>query len=272
MLTLVEASGQGSLLSLPLGDITEGYSVQDITGLDPVKATIVSSGYATQDGEQYHSSRREKRNIVLTLGLEPDYSDQTARQLRNRLYEFFMPKSEVSLRFYSEDESTVEIGGRVESFESPQFTQKPMATISILCFDPDFIDLESKHVAGTSVSGFTEKDIDYEGTVEAGFVLRMMINQELTDFSFKNRAPDGSLSSMDFSTNLHPGDILEVSTVFGSMGVYLIRGSTRSSLLYALSPYSQWIRLFPGLNHVRFVTTNPGVPFTIDYIPRYGGL
>ena len=43
MITMIQAiNAQGELLSLPLDDISNGFSVEDIDGLDPVKATIVS--------------------------------------------------------------------------------------------------------------------------------------------------------------------------------------------------------------------------------------
>ena len=99
MLTAVEAfTPQGENLFLPLQDSSGGYVVQDIDGLDPVNAQIVSSKFARLEGEQYQSSYREKRNILISLGLEPDYGAAlSVSQLRSRLYDFFMPKSPVRL-------------------------------------------------------------------------------------------------------------------------------------------------------------------------------
>jgi len=273
MLTDIQVrTGLGRLLSLSLDDIEEGYSVQEITGLDPVPATINSSGYATQDGEQYNSSKRGKRNIVLKLGLEPDYIGVTARKLRDRLYGFLMPKSEVTLRFISDEEPTVEIVGRVESFDAPLFTAEPMATISVLCMLPDFIDKTPITFSGNSTADQTETILDYDGTVETGFVFRMRIDRALSQFSLKSRATDNVQRSMDFAATLQAGDVIEVSTVPGSKGVYLIRTDNRSSLLYALSPYSPWIELFPGPNYVRLSATGAALAYTIAYTNKYGGL
>ena len=52
-------NSRGLQLNLPLSDISGGIVVRNIDGLDPTKATLVSSGFANQNGEQYHSSRRE---------------------------------------------------------------------------------------------------------------------------------------------------------------------------------------------------------------------
>src|SRR5438105_1504033 len=97
--TVKAKNAQGSVLELPLEDPTNGFVVRNISGLAPVKATLVSTSFANQDGEQYHSSRREARNIVLTLGLEPDYAIQGVQTLRDQLYAYFMPKSETTLVF-----------------------------------------------------------------------------------------------------------------------------------------------------------------------------
>lgn len=274
MLTEVQATtAQGTMLSLPLGDVTEGYSVQNIDGLDPVKADLVSSSMATQDGEQYHSARREKRNIILTLGLEADYATTTTRKLRDRLYAFFMPKSEVTLRFISDDEPTVDIAGRVESLEAPLFSQVPKATISILNYDPDFVDtLHPVTLEQNSTSDLTTTEIDYDGTIEAGFDFEITIPRAISELSVYNTPEDNQVRAMDFAALLQAGDVLRFSTRPGSLGVTLIRGSDTGSLLYALSPYSDWIKLYPGKNRFRVAIAGAPVPYTINYTNRYGGL
>src|SRR5574343_287797 len=170
----------GSLLTLQLDDASNGYAVADIDGLDPVKATIVSSSFAEMDGSQYLSSRREERNITFRIGFEPNYASMSVRSLRNNLYKFFIPKSYVKLRFYMIDGLIIEISGRVESFEAPLFTQDPIANISVLCFDPDFIETTPIVVNGNTVSTTTEFNIDYEGTTDTGFVFVLSVNRALS--------------------------------------------------------------------------------------------
>ena len=118
-------NARGSVLNFPLDDPSQGFIVRNIEGLGPVKATLVSTSFANMDGGQYHSSRREPRNIVLTLGLEPDYAMMSVADLRKQLYQFFMPKSQSTLDFHLFDkfaenllEQTKEltIDARIESF------------------------------------------------------------------------------------------------------------------------------------------------------------
>lgn len=276
MLDKVEVlTEQGVLLTLPLQDISQGYSVQDIDGLDPVKATIVSSTFGQMDGEQYQSSRREKRNIILTLGYEPDYVTGTIQNLRKKLYTFFMPKSRVLLRFFQTGEPVVQIYGRVESFNSPKFAKEPTAVISILCFDPDFYDPTPVVLNGNTTSSTVETTHVYPGTVESGILFRLMVNRnDLTEFTIYHRPPDDSLRSLDFSTAtpLLSGDVLSISTIPGNKFVTLTRGGVDTSFLFGISPQSNWISLFPGSNKLRIYAEGAGIPYQIEYTTKIGAL
>lgn len=273
MLTKVEVrTDQGMLLELSLQDSSDGYSVIDIEGLDPVKATIASSKFALLDGAQYQASRREARNIIVSLGLEPDYRYGSVQELRSRLYKFFMPKSRVSLRFYTSEGLTVDISARVESLESKLFTQEPEVSISLLCFDPNFIVVTSVVVSHLTVANATEDVLNYAGSVETGFIFKMLVNRNLAGLVLYNKLPNGELLTFNFSSPLVAGDLLEISTVSGSKGAHLTRASLVSSVLYGVSPESNWINLFPGINKIRVLAEGAPIPFTIEYTTKYGGL
>lgn len=273
MLTKVEArNDRGLLLSLPLMDISEGFIIQDIEGLDPVKATLVSSSFANLDGEQYQSSRREKRNMLFTLGLEPDYVTQTIKALRTRLYGHFMPKSNVDFRFFSDDFPTVDISGRVESFEAPLFAKDPEVKISLLCFNPDFYDSTPVVLNGNTVADTSEVAINYVGTVESGIKFRLLVNRSIIGFTIFNRASDNAIRSLEFLAPLIAGDVIEINTSSGAKGATLTRAGVGTSILYGISPYSSWLEMFPGSNNIRVAVTGAPIPYTLEYTTKYGGL
>lgn len=274
MLTRIDArSSQGEVLSLPLDDDSSGLIVSEITGLDPVKATIVTSSFAQLDGTQYQTSRRENRNIVIKLDVDADYISTTVRDLRKRLYAFFMPKSNVDLSFYLSEGLTLDISGVVESFDFPLFVKEPTATISIICFDPDFIDSSSiQPFFGMSVSDLTEVEIEYDGEVETGVVLQLHANRNISQFTIYHRAPNGVTRSMDVAVPLVAGDVLKITTTAGSKSAILTRGGTQSSVLYGVSPQSYWMELFQGLNFIRVYVDGAAVPFDLTHETRYGGL
>lgn len=260
------------MLSLSLEDPISGIIVQEIDGLDPVNATIVFSSIATIPGSQYQSSQRENRNIILKLGLEPNYITASVRDLRKQLQGIFMPKSEISFRFYLDDGSPVDISGRVESFEAPLFTPEPNATISVICFDPDFKAIAPVVITGNTVSTSTETSVVYDGDIETGLTFVLSVNRSLSEFTIYNRLPDNTVRTLDFQAPLVAGDILTISTIPGSKSVILTRSGMTNSLLYAMTPQSNWIQFFKGLNKVRVYATGAAIPYEITYTTRYGGL
>lgn len=273
MLTKVEVrTAQGVLLVLTLDNISNGYVVEDILGLDPVKATLVSSTFANFDGAKYQSSRRETRNILFKLGLEPNYITASVRDLRTNLYSFFIPNTVVDLRFFMSDGLTVDIQGRVETFDAPLFMKEPKVDISILCFDPDFVGITPIVVNENTVSDLDDFTIPYEGTVETGIQFVLNVDRVLTEFTIYHRSADNILRTFDFAASLEADDILTINSVVGSKYITLSRLSTLSSLLYGKSPPSNWIELMPGDNEIRVYATGAPIPFSITYTPRHGGL
>ena len=72
------------------------------------------------------------------------------------------------------DETIMEISGIVEAFEGGLFVQEPEANISIMCFDPDFYESEPTVYSGVSTSSNDTFEINYDGTVDTGFVLESL--------------------------------------------------------------------------------------------------
>lgn len=275
MLSRVEVrTRQGDLLKLPLLEENDsGYIIAEMNGIGPVKATLVSSSFAGVDGEIYQSARREARNITMKLELDPDPATDSVWGLRNRLYDFFMPKSEVSLRYILQTGLAVEIMGRVESCSPDHFSREPMVDISIMCFQPDFYELEPRTLSGLLTDDADYTQFEYEGTVETGIVITVEPDRSLDELTVYHLRPDGETETLTYdNAPLQSGDELTISTVFGEKGATLKRSGVVSSVLYGISPVSKWIELQPGLNGIRVYATGTGVPVTIEYVTKYGGL
>ena len=140
MLTMVTVQNlaAGTLL-LPLMDSSGGYSVKDIQGLDPVKATLVSSKLAQMDGGELQNARREPRNITMKLGLEPDYVTNTVASLRSNLYRYLMPKSLITFALYADDILFGSTEAVVESMENNMFSPDPANEIALYNTRPDLV-------------------------------------------------------------------------------------------------------------------------------------
>lgn len=276
MLTKIEVfNGTSAALSLPLQDISNGYVVQDVQGLDPVKATITSTKRAMLDGSRRQASRRENRNILINLGFVPELAASTVQALRRALYAYLIPKTLVTLRFHFDGVGFVDIQGEVEDCAAPLFAQEPEVNVSILCFDPDFYALASSVAGGltTSVAG-GQTAFNYPGSSPAGYIFTLPVTRTLSNgFTLYNTLPNGVLQIFDYEDPLASGDTIVLSTIPGSKSITRVRAGVPTSVLYGVSPESVWPYFSPGGNSVRVrANGTPGMPYSIEYLAKYGGL
>lgn len=266
----------GTYMQLVLTDPSDGYLVTDITGLEPGKATMVSTTFANAPGAQYQTSRREVRNIVFTVGLRPGRGN-TVDSLRSNLYAYLMPQSKITLTFWTTELEPVKIEGVVESFEYTKFTKSPQATISILCYDPDFLALSSN--TKTTVVGGSGITIDYEGTVNTGLITKVILEGSAINLSpavsIKNTAA-GEVQSFNF---IHYANLpvttrsyLQVNTNRFEKAVTLQSGTVVSSAIAYVQPFSSWIQLIPGSNKLVTSFSRAGTTVQYTYTNRYGGI
>lgn len=266
----IETRG-GQVLTLPI-HAEDGIVVNSIEGLGPVKATLVSSSFAGQDGAQHHSSRREARTIKFDLGFEADYINDTVQDLRDRVYSFLMPMSEVKLRFYQHDGFRQDIVGVVETCEPPMFSEEPKVEATLMCFKPDFLDPVPKVVKGFTGEDLTAADIQYDGTVDTGIEFKITPNRPVGSFTIYHVAGDGILRQLDYTLPLLASDELTITTVRGAKSAILKRAGTVESVVYGVSPQSKWIEFSNGMNEVRVYASGGPVPWQITRTDRYGGL
>lgn len=274
MLERVEVRNvQGDLFKLNL-EQPDGYVVEDIGGLGPVKANLVSTGYATRDGELHQSSKRGSRNITMKLEIAPDPETETVWGLRQKLYDFFMPKAEIVMQYFLLSGLVLEIPGVVESCEPDHFTQEPMMNISIMCFSPvDFYEPAPEVLEGLLTTDEDYLEFDYKGTTETGIIFSLEVDRSMDEFTIYHRLPNGQVETMTYdNAPLEAGDVLTISTIPGSKGATLNRGGVQSSVLYGISPQSRWTELKRGTNGIKVYATGDPLPVTIEYVNHYGGL
>ena len=282
MITKLEVfSSQPGAPELPLGGFMpndDPVQIKEIAGLGPVKADITSTPFATGRGELYQGSSTGKRNIVMTLVLNPDWANQSMAALRQLLYRYLMPEAWTKLRFYSQELPTVDIEGYVESFEPNMFSQDPEIQISIICPKPDFIEAYATSIEGVVDDGTNEMVFDYGGSISTGFELRV-------DRTVDNPSYTGSLL-ITLIAELVP-QIFEVNPVTIDTSKYFKLSTVRNmkrvqsvayadgaltNLLAAMTGGSVWPELKPGENVFSVAGAETGQAWTFAYFNRYGGL
>ena len=102
------------------------------------------------DGSTYQGSTTKQRNIVITAQMERDYQAN-----RDLLYKCFKPKS-TGLFTYIEGSETRVIDYKVEGIDIDEAGVVRNFSISLLCPDPFFRDLEDISVSMASWTGLFE--------------------------------------------------------------------------------------------------------------------
>lgn len=274
-------NAMGSTLTLPLEKDTKGFFVRDVKGLGPVKATLTSSTVASLDGAWFSSGRREPRNLLIKLGLDPDYSLYSAHDLRNELYDYLMPNTEakVKLRMYDHRKTgyldqylNVEIDVRVESLELDMFTRDPSVDISLIAYRPEFVDPENTIFEGVTTDTLDEELLDYQGTINTGVLFTIFPNRALREFTIYHIPPNQKLYKVYYTQELEDSTTLEISSIPGNKYVRRYTNGIESNRLPFLAPQSDWLTLMPADNKIRVYAEGAPVPYTIEYQNKYGGL
>lgn len=271
MLTMVSAENTAGQLFLPLLDASAGYLVKDIQGLDPGKATLVSSSIAQKDGADLHNKRREPRNIILKIGIQSDWVTNSVASLRWQLYQYFMPKAELSFSLYSDDVLFGSADAVVESFESELFAADPEVSISLICYDPDFSAPAPAAWGGMSVSDLSSSVLTYPGTSDTGIIFTMTFPAAASSVAIYNTRPDRIIHTMNINGTFQSGDTIKVNTNHGQKDVSILRSGLTIPVLYYLNRDSSWIQLGPGDNLFRAYYSGVSTPYQVEYTAKYGG-
>jgi hypothetical protein len=274
-------SSNPSAPELPLGGFMpsdDPVQVRSIDGLGPVKAEVASSAFATGRGELYQGSSVGKRNIVMTLGLNPDWAEQTMSNLRQKLYRYLLPQAWTKLRFFSDYLPVVDIEGIVESFEPNIFSQDPEIQVSILCHKPDFIEADANSYEGVVDDGATELEFEYVGSVNTGLELRIdrtVANPSyLGDISVALKSPEDPQNFVAEDVTIDTLKYFKLSSVPNAKRVQSIAvaDGAITNLLSKMTTESVWPEIKPGVNVLSVAAAEPGQKWTMAYFNRFGGL
>jgi hypothetical protein len=255
---------------------TDPLQLLNIEGLGPVKAAITTQPFGVFDGEAYLGGNVGKRNLVMTVGLNPDWHDQTMEGLRVLLYNYFMPKLPVRFRFWSTHLPTCQIDGYVESMDPNMFSKDPQIQISIICPIPDFIAVEPTVETGLTNDGTSFKMLDYLGSTPAGVILKVTQavgnpGEDAIQLILKGEHPAQTFTTRGrvdattyFEIDSIPGEkyVRSVSTTLGTITNYLNN----------VAVDAVWPWLYPGENDISVVTPIVGQNWELTYFSRFGGL
>lgn len=280
MLTEVKAySSWRSAPTLPLDALgaadTDLIQVRNIAGLEPVKAAVNTSPHGAVDGSSYTGASVPSRNIVLTLGLNPNWDDWSYEALRDLLYLYFMPKRPTRLVFYRDDKIPVEIYGIVESVETVHFSSDPEVVVSVICPDPYFTAIDETVLTGQTIRpDGASIVVDYEGTIETGILVKVTYVSGASPTDIGIQVGDTLASYFDVEASVDATSYFDMSSI--PMYKYVqnvsIGTGVITNLLSKVQEGFTWPLLQPGDNDF-YVVTDQGVQdWELVYFEKYGGL
>ena len=276
MLKQVRAYKERSLTADPLimnlgSEInTDLVQIRKIDGLDPVKASISTSKFGSKDGSFLTGKNLDDRNIVLTLGLNPDWVDWDYSKLRNLLInDYFMTKSLVRLVFDTDEYPQMEIEGHVETCEQNRFSKDPEIQVSIICPDPLLVASGQTTILQAPNTEFP-LDIQYVGTVPTGFKLDLLHVSGSNPTQVNIHAQGPTVMTINDAPVVDSTHYLEVYSVPGER--YIKKNGTGANIFNKMTDASEWPMLYPGLNQF-YIDTNNGVQqWLMTYNALFGGI
>lgn len=278
-----------------------GLYIESIDGLGPSHGTISTSDYATRDGAMYIGSRLEVRNLVFTLGM---LDTPSVEENRLKVYRYFQVKKPVTVTIVT-DQHVVKTEGYVESNEVNVFSERETCTVSVLCTDPYFYDVDPvNHIFGESIPKFefefsnesltdpllemSERRVDtqcliyYPGDGDTGLNMTMQMLTNASSVELYHISENEAMYIR--SSNLPSGlakpfltnDIIEICTIKGQKRVELLRAGKRYNIIHALDKRPDWFQIVPGDNVFAYRVDNGendrNIVFTLSYNVAYEGV
>ena len=256
---------------------TDLIQIRNITGLDPVKASVNTSPYGSVDGASFVGTSVLTRNIVLTLHPNPDWDNWTHETLRQLIYSYFMPKRPTRLVFVREDMTDVEILGYVESVTANMFSKDPEFLVSIICPDPYFVSVDPIVITGQAVrTGGAAVIVDYKGTIETGMGVKVTALTAPNPTDIGIQIGDPKLTYFATYASVDDTMYFEMSSI--PMRKYVQNVNIGSGIITNLlskvhiQEGSAWPSLQPGENEFTVVTDQGEQDWELTYFERFGGL
>ena len=281
-------------VAITFGEEFSPFLLRNVDGLYSVGVSVNSKENTMSDGNTYVGSNIAIRNIVLTV------SDKDNHVInREYLYQLFKPKAKGTLIYYENDgvnERERAINYYVEKIDIDSINRVRTATISLLCMDPYFTDVDYTTVVMTSWSGLFEFEHEFSSNKEKlgeysqvkmvtitnnsgvdGIGLIINFKAESTVINPKMILVETGefiqVGTSDYPFQMEAGDILTICSETNNKNVFLEHNGTTTNVNNYLDEDSDYIQLKNGSNTLRY-TANTGEDYllvSISFKSKYLG-
>lgn len=272
-----------SVIDLPLigVDASGPFVLKGADGLGPTEINVRMTD-TTQEGAVYQGRRPRNREIVLRVGLQPDWDiGQTASELRTVLYDLLTPKSNdmILVDLMLNGAPVARAWAQVSTLETAIFTQDPEVQITLPCDYPYFLAINPVEQIPTRVTGTTDTvaTVQNVGTAPSGFWMGLTLQENKTG-DFIVTTGDGSQKVTIKNISWAAGDRFIIDTRPGQRNVwrsYVDGAGNRQtvSILANLTADSDWLYLHRGTNNINLnITAFDWYLSGVMHTPAYWGV
>lgn len=240
-------------------DPTIPYILKDADGLGPPEIDVFMK--RTSSGGKYQSRKANLREIVLRVGLQPNWNiGQTSENLRSSIYKQMTPIDDATtkIQLMNGDVIVAQTEGYIKRVEPALFSKDPEVQITIPCLHwllqatTDIYETPAKVNTGASSVYF---DVVNAGDAPSGFWMGFAFTAPFNS-TFQLMKDTSSNKIMSISHNFVTGDRLVIDTRDGSRGVWKIPNGSgiSTSIMDDVSANSPWLQLHSGNN--RFIVND----------------
>lgn len=248
------------------------YKVKKITGLDAEE--IFSKFYRKgSDGETFNLLTMKSRQIVMTIGLNPNYAlDQSYSSLRDGLYKIISSgrSGTVDIALKNGDEIVAIISGFVSKVNAPLFNKNQEIELTINCNPAVFRSYAPHNVSYVGL-GFTDAVVtDTGSTAPHGYSFELEFTSSAADLTIT----DPTDTNWQFKV-IYPfvdGDRLFFSSEENRKRLYLLSDGATIDILGSITSDSIWPIFFPGENHISLSNSSVLVWRAFSYYETYWGV
>lgn len=249
------------------------YVVKSITGLEPPDRTPAIA--QTASGGSFQGIQTEDREIVLLIGLEPDWdAGETPAFLRNNLYTMMYGGYDpyVDFQLNAGIFPLAHQRGYLSKFEAAIFDQNPAVQLTFTMLNPLFKGMSQIKYDPTELNE-KNPNVYNPATAETGFQFAVKFTDDLNGWYIKQS--ENQSVGMVFNQQFHDGDILTVNTIEGKRYIHLKPHRKKvQNKMGILSGSSEWIQLHPGNNHFVVPKKNSKWDWngSLTFTPMYAGV
>jgi hypothetical protein len=259
-----------STVDLPIVNAlpTDIYILKAADGLGPPEVDV-SIANTLNAGGFYQGRRPQPREIVLRIGLNPNYrASQTVADLRASLYGMLTPgvSDIVQVDIMDGDTQLVYTTGYVKKLEIAPFSPTPEVQLVLACMQQYLLSPTLLYVNPGSEASPVISNV---GNAPAGFEMEVIFTAATTNWALV----DANGVGMGFAHAFASGDKLIFNTQPGSRGAWLVANgtSTKTNFIHKVTYDSTWYMLHGGDNI--FATSSQNFNWgNVSYLPQYWGI